>query len=114
MENQSVLATDFKQVDIEMRRWKHQREMKSNIWRAFQDYIMCLENDLIYETDLYKRSIIEKEIKKLKKEQTKYYVPSILEGARLDKMSTTSENKRALERSSFSLVKKSSRIRKEK
>jgi len=77
----SVLATDFSEVDRSMKDWKSQREAKANIYKAFADYILCLEDSLKHEEDSYKRYLIEKEIKQLKKEQKKYYVPSVLEMA---------------------------------
>ena len=61
--------------------FQKQKDAKINIYKAFEDYIICLESSLEYEEDSYKRYLIEKEIKKLKKEQKEYYVPSALEMA---------------------------------
>ena len=74
---------------------------KRNIYNAFSDYIICLEKNLDTETNPYKISLIKDEISKLRIEQQKYYVPSILERA------VYNENKdnNSLEKSSFSLVK---------
>lgn len=83
-ENCSLLETDFKQVEKDMELWQEKREKKGAIYYAFSEYILCLENSLEHETDSYKRYLIEKEIKELKKEQKKYYVPSILEMASYD------------------------------
>lgn len=100
-----VLATDFSIVDQHMKDWEDQREKKGNIYKAFSEYIICLENSLEHEDDFYERYLIEQEIKKLKKEKEKYYVPSILEIAlyneRKDEKSTET-----LQKNSFSLVKR--------
>lgn len=98
-----VLATDFSQVDKEMEIWKEKRDAKSTIYIAFRDYIICLENSLEHETDSYKRYLIEKEIKKVKKEQKKYCVPSVLE---IDSYDYINSGEKTVEKSSFSLIKK--------
>lgn len=79
----------------------NQDNKKRNIYNAFSDYIICLEKTLDTETNPYKISLIKDEISKLRIEQQKYYVPSILERA------VYNENKdnNSLEKSSFSLVK---------
>lgn len=78
-----------------------QDDKKRNIYNAFSDYIICLEKTLDTETNPYRISLIKDEISKLRIEQQKYYVPSILERA------VYNENKdnNSLEKSSFSLVK---------
>ena len=80
----AIIAMDLKKVDEEMDRWKEQRLKKGNIYRAFSEYIICLENSLKHEENSYKRYLLEEEIKELKKEQKKYYVPSLLEMASYD------------------------------
>lgn len=79
----------------------NQDDKKRNIYNAFSDYIICLEKTLDTETNPYKISLIKDEISKLRIEQQKYYVPSILERA------VYNENKdnNSLEKSSFSLAK---------
>ena len=79
----------------------NQDDKKRNIYNAFSDYIICLEKTLNTETNPYKISLIKDEISKLRIEQQKYYVPSILERV------VYNENKdnNSLEKSSFSLVK---------
>ena len=79
----------------------NQDDKKRNIYNAFSDYIICLDKTLDTETNPYKISLIKDEISKLRIEQQKYYVPSILERA------VYNENKdnNSLEKSSFSLVK---------
>lgn len=50
--------------------------------------------------------MLEKEIKKVKKEQQKYYVSSLLEERLPDRESSIENSNNTLEKSSFSLVKK--------
>ena len=54
---------------------------KKALYQAFSDYILCLENSLIHENNLYNKLLLMIEIKKLKREQKKYYEPSLLEKA---------------------------------
>lgn len=100
-----VLATDFRNVNQSMEDWQVQREKKGNIYKAFSEYILCLEDSLEREEDSYKRYLLEQEIKALKKEQKKYYVPSMLEGARLDLLCSDNEKKQSLENSNYNLIK---------
>ena len=104
--NNSILATDFSQVDRNMEQWKLERDKKINIYRAFSDYIECLESSLLLETDSYKQSIIKKEIKKLKKQQQSFSVPSILGMCKFGSSEKEEKVGKALKKSSFSLVKK--------
>ena len=80
----SILSMDFKKVDEDMDRWEEQRLKKGEIYKAFSEYVICLENSLEHEEDSYQRYLLEEEIKKMKKEQKKYYVPSILGAVKLD------------------------------
>ena len=82
--------------------WK--KHKKGNIYIAIKEYIEVLEKELEIEDDSYNKYLIEQEIKKLKKELKKYYVPSILEMAKFEKNDEI--NKTALEKSNFQLVKK--------
>lgn len=81
------------------------RNKKANIYHAFSEYIFCLERSLKDENDPYKRIEIERELEKLKKEQKKYYVPSMLELAVCDGRKDK-KSKDTLEKSSFSLIKR--------
>lgn len=101
----SILATDFSKVNQSMENWHVQREKKGKIYEAFSDYILCLEDSLEREEDSYRKYLIKQEIKKLKKEQKKYYVPSMLEGARLDLLYSGNHKKQSLEHSDHSLAK---------
>lgn len=103
-ENLCVLATDFSVVDIHMEDFEKQREKKENIYYAFSEYIQCLENSLLHEEDFISRCLLQAEIKKMKKEQQKYYVPSILEGVIYNE-NRDKRSAHSLEKSSFSLVK---------
>lgn len=100
-EDLCVLATDFSIVDIHMEDFEKQREKKENIYHAFSEYILCLENSLEHEHNFVDRCLLQEEIKKMKEEQQKYYVPSILEGA----IYNENKDNNSLEKSSFSLVK---------
>ena len=59
------------------------------LYNTYNEYIEQLENLLEYELDLSKKSIIKKEIKKLKKEQKRFNIPSEL----THDMCTNSENR---------------------
>ena len=87
----SVFETDFSQVDEDINVWHLEREKKRNIYRAFSEYIECLENQLKNVTNPYQKYLLESEIKKLRIEQKQYYVPSILEMARFDLISSDEE-----------------------
>lgn len=100
-----ILATDFGKVDQSMEDWQTQREKKGNIYRAFSEYILCLEDSLEREENSYQRYLIEQQIKKLKKEQKKYYVPSILEGSRLDLLCSSNNRNHSLENSNYNLIR---------
>lgn len=105
----SLIEMNFREVDQQMEDFNEQREKKSNIYRAFSEYIICLENSLEHETNPYQKSKIEQEIEALKIEQQKYYVPTILELADYDliqaqRNKTVEESKNALENSDYSLV----------
>lgn len=100
-----ILATDFSKVNKQMEIWEEKRDKKGDIYQAFGEYIFCLESSLEYEEDSYQKHLIKKEIKKLKKEQKKYYVPSVLEVA-VYVRETDHDNNDDLDNSSFGLVKK--------
>jgi len=99
-----VLATDFSKLNQEMQDWENARNAKINLYRAFSEYILCLEKQLEHEKDFVRIVEIETEIKILKREQKKYEVKSILELAVYKRQDD--EKKKTLEKSSFSLVKK--------
>ncbi len=75
----SLLETDFSSCQYHLQEWRNQNEKKAKIYSAFREYIECLENSLKNEDDPLKKISLQREIKKLKKEQKKYYVPSVLE-----------------------------------
>ena len=103
-EDLCVLATDFSVVNKHIENFEKQREKKGNIYHAFSEYILCLEKTLDTETNPYKISLIKDEISKLRIEQQKYYVPSILEGVIYNEI-RDKRSAHSLEKSSFSLVK---------
>lgn len=103
----NILATDFKQVDRDIKNWEEERNKRGDIYHAFGEYISFLESLLNSEDykDFYERHLIEDRIKKYKKEREKYYVPSVLEVQRFDRI--IEDNSRDVEKkSSFSLIKK--------
>ena len=103
-EDLCVLATDFSAVNKHMENFEKQREKKGNIYHAFSEYILCLEKSLEHEHNFVYRCLLQEEIKKMKEEQQKYYVPSILEGVIYNEI-RDKRSAHSLEKSSFSLVK---------
>ena len=101
-----ILSFDHRAVDKIMDDWHLEREKKGNIFSSYAEYIEFLEIRLEDEEDDYKKYLIEKEIKKLKKEQKKYYVPSILESANFSLVRSRDDSCNSLEKANFSLVKK--------
>lgn len=102
----SILSFDRGAVDKYMNQWHMEREKKGNIYNSYGEYIQFLEDRLESETDSFEIIIIKQEIKKLKKEQKKYYVPSILEGANFSLIRARDDSCNSLEKANFSLVKK--------
>ena len=68
-----ALTFDHVAVDKYMNQWHMEREKKGNIYNSYGEYIQFLEDRLESETDSFEIIIIKQEIKKLKKEQKKYY-----------------------------------------
>jgi len=89
----SILSYDFSKNKEIREQWLKQKEKKHNIYVAISEYIEFLENSIKDKNDSYQIYLIEKEIKKLKKEREKYYVPSILAMAKVKPNSTKHENK---------------------
>lgn len=104
-----LLATDFRKADQLNEIWLEKRNKKENIYIAIKEYIAVLEKELEIEEDSYNKFLLQHEIAKLKKEQIKYYEPSILEMASFGLTKSDESPKNALEKSSFSIVKKYSR-----
>lgn len=98
------MATDFSIVDKQMEAYFEQREAKGKVYQALSEYIETLEYALECEDDFYKKHLIQKQIKKFKKVQKEYYVPSILGESKLQ--SEEDNPKKDLEKSSFKFVKK--------
>lgn len=110
--NLCVLATDFTIVDIHMEDFEKQREKKENIYYAFSEYIQCLEDSLLHEEDFISRCLLQAEIKKMKKEQQKYYVPSMLELAFDNKKENIKIKKTFFKKANFYLTKISDKFNK--
>lgn len=78
MSNRSILSYDFSEHKRKKELWLVNREHRGNVHKAFGQYIEFLEKLLIEEKDEDEKFLIERRIKKLKKEQEKYYDPCIL------------------------------------
>lgn len=78
MSDRSVLGTDFSELRKRNELWLKNREYRQNIYSAVGEYIEFLEKLLLEEKDEDEKFSIERRIKKLKKEQEKYYDPCIL------------------------------------
>ena len=96
------LATDFNFLDKQAELSLERRSKKQKIYNALEEYLEVLEAQLELETDLYSKSLIEIEIKKIKKELKKYYVPSMLAATRYN----SSKSNEKMDISSFQLIKK--------
>jgi hypothetical protein len=97
----SILKTDFGEKEIGQEVWLKKREKKGHIYHSVSQCVISLEDMLGYVDDAYQKYLIENEIKKLKKIQKEYYVPSMLK-IRDDGVK---KSKNLLEKSSFSPVK---------
>ena len=102
----SILATDFSEVDKVQELWLEKRKKKGQIYRSLDEYALFLESMLDSINDDYEKWLIERELKKLRKLQKKYDVPSILELDLYDSTKNEEEKKSSLEKSSHSLVKR--------
>lgn len=102
----SILGTDFSKVDKMQELWLEKRKKKGQIYRSLDEYALFLESMLDSIDDDYEKWLIERELKKLKKLQKKYYVPSILELDQYGLTKNEEEKKSSLEKSSNSLVKR--------
>ena len=78
MNNKSILFFDYREQQKRTEEWIKNREHRGNIYKSFGEYINFLEKLLLEEKDDHEKFLIEKRIKKLKKEQEKYYDPCIL------------------------------------
>lgn len=89
----SILEIDFSVEEKQMEVWYKKRETKVKIYQSFSQCILYLQNLLECESDSFERYLIEKEIKKLKKRQQNYRVPSIMEMAIYSPTSESQEGK---------------------
>lgn len=113
-EDNSVLSLDFSVVEKQHELWNEEREKKGKVYEAISDYVKFLEGILVDEVDLYRKHLIEKKLKQLRKLLEQYYVPSVLEMANYKLVCRENENNGALEGASFSLVKRRKREEKNK
>jgi len=59
----SILATDFSGLEEEIKNWEMDRNLKIEIWRAYQNRILFLEDMVSNEYYINYKLKIEKEIK---------------------------------------------------
>ena len=78
MANNSILSFDYREQQRRNEIWLENREHRGNIYNSFSKYINFLEKLLNEEKDEDEKFLIERRIKKLKKEQEKYYDACIL------------------------------------
>ena len=74
----SILALDFSVLDEEQKNWETDRNLKIELWRAYQNRILFLENMVSYDGNSDFKWLIEKEIKKLKKQQKHFEVEPLI------------------------------------
>lgn len=102
----NILDSDFHFVQMSQELWLEQREKKRRVYQALSEYIEFLETVFMKETNLYKKSLLGKEIRKLNKQLKKYDVSSILEIANYHSIEKHKENDSILEKSSFSFSRR--------
>lgn len=78
MSDRCILSYDFREQQKRNELWLENRTHRRTIYDSFGEYIEFLEKLLIEEKDEDEKILLEKRIKKLKKEQEKYYDPCIL------------------------------------
>ena len=78
MSDRSILSFDFSEQKRKNELWLENREHRGNVYKAFGEYIEFLEKLLLEEKNENEKFLIERRIKKLKKQQEKYYDPCIL------------------------------------
>lgn len=76
--NNIFMTTDFSEQKKRNETWLENRTYRKNIYDSIGDYIRYLELLLLDENNQEQKYLIEKRIKKLKREQEKYYDPCIL------------------------------------
>lgn len=102
MSNKSILSYDFSEQKRKNELWLENREHRGNVYKAFGEYIEFLEKLLLEEKNENEKFLIERRIKKLKKEQEKYYDPCILampiDRNRFDEEKEVDENNSVIKR----------------
>lgn len=76
--NNIFMTTDFSGQKQRNETWLENRTYRKNIYDSIGDYIRYLELLPLDEKNVEQKYLIEKQIKKLKREQEKYYDPCIL------------------------------------
>lgn len=76
--NNIFMTINFSEQKIDNETWLENRTYRKNIYDSIGDYVRYLELLLLDESNQEKKCLLEKEIKKLKCEQEKYYDPCVL------------------------------------
>ena len=72
------MTNDFTELEQKQKLWLENIKHRKEIYNSFSQYIEFLEKLLLEEKNENEKFLIERRIKKLKKEQEKYYDPCIL------------------------------------
>lgn len=102
----NVLETDFSNFEKEQKLWLEKIKKKAQFYRSFNEYALFLESMLDSIDDDFEKWLIGRELKKLKKLQKKYEVPSLLELDLYNSTKDEEEKKSSLDKSSNLLVKR--------
>lgn len=85
MGSKSILEmANYTTVNKMLEESRKEKKLKGNIYKAIGEYVDFLQCSLEEGKDSYEKYLIETKIQVLKKEQNKYYVPSVLEQANFD------------------------------
>ena len=76
--NEHEILTEEQYQEIAQTFYEDRKVKTAKIYNAYSEYIESLENSLEYEQDFIKKYHIKKEIKKMKKEQKRFYIPKTL------------------------------------
>lgn len=102
MSDRSILSFDFSEHKRKNELWLENRSHRRSVYDSLGEYIEFLEKLRLEEKDDYQVYLIEKRIKKLKKEQAKYYdIPLLameLSGINYDEEKEVEESKALIKR----------------
>lgn len=98
-----VLSYDLSDSDKSMELFLEQRKRKSELYVAIGNYIKVLEQNIEHQEYNY---LIKKQIKKLKKEQRRYYVEPLLSVCLSEEKNSNIERKNQSENNLLKLIKR--------